>query len=135
MQWSMPRKTLKIVAVLIGLAALGSLGLGLANAPQRGRLPGERAGGPTATIIEATEATPLSQERIEGPPPPPVLTAEQEAALEAERLAKEQEVQAQLAAAARPTTPAPTTTPAPDRLGDLLESVTPPPPPADDPPH
>lgn len=72
MQWTMPHRVLQIVATLIVLAAVGSFALGLMNAPQRGgRLPGQKvAGAPTtAAPIEATEATPLSQERIEGPPP------------------------------------------------------------------
>jgi len=131
-QWSMPPRVLQVVAGLIGLLALGSFTLGIVSAPQRGRLPGEAAGDGNAPMIQATEATPLSQERIEGPPPPPELTPEEKARLEAEKKAKE-EVAAQLAAAAAAQVPTIVTPPplpaAPpaDRVGDLLDSVTPPP--------
>lgn len=73
MQWTMPHRVLQIVAGLISLAAVSAFVLGVVNAPQRGgRLPGEKAaaGAGTATAIEAPDATPLSNERIEGPPQP-----------------------------------------------------------------
>jgi hypothetical protein len=73
MQWTMPHRVLQIVASLIVLAAVSSFVMGLLNAPQRGgRLPGEKAPGVAGTgaAIEAQDATPLSNERIEGPPPP-----------------------------------------------------------------
>jgi hypothetical protein len=69
----MPRPVVHWVAALLGLTALTSFAMGIINAPEHGgRLPGERAPGQTgaAQAIEAPEATPLSQERIEGPPPP-----------------------------------------------------------------
>jgi hypothetical protein len=68
----MPRPVLNLVAALLGLTAVTSFALGIVNAPEHGgRLPGERLPGQagTARAIDATEATPLSQERIEGPPP------------------------------------------------------------------
>jgi hypothetical protein len=73
MSWTMPHRVLQVVASLIVLAALGSFTMGVLNAPQRGRLPGQKpdstaeAGAP----VDATDATPLSQARIEGAPPPP----------------------------------------------------------------
>lgn len=135
----MSRNTLRMVAVLIGALALGAFGMGIANAPQKGRLPGERAAATTAaTVIEAAEATPLSQERIEGAPPPRELTEEEKAKLEADKLAKEEaEAAAKLAQAealaAQAKAAAALPAPGPDRVGDLLDSVTPPP--FDDPPH
>src|SRR6185369_10614581 len=95
MTWNMPRPILRVVAWLIGLAAVSSFAMGIYNAPDRGRLPGEgvrgQAGG--AAPIQAMEATPLSQERIEGPPPAPELT-------EAEKLKQEADRQARAEAAA-----------------------------------
>jgi hypothetical protein len=75
MQWTMPPRVLQIVAGLISLAALSAFVMGLINAPQRGgRLPGEKAvagaGAGAAAAIDAPDATPLSNERIEGPPQP-----------------------------------------------------------------
>ena len=73
MSWTMPHRTLQIVAFLLIAASAGSFALGLAgNMSRGGRLPGAQilggvAGAPT---VDAQEATPLSDERIEGPPPP-----------------------------------------------------------------
>jgi hypothetical protein len=124
MNWSMPRPVLQVVAVAIGAVALGAFTLGVVNAPSRGRLPGERGDGKGGAAIEAVEATPLSQERIEGPPPPPEPTPEELAKLEADKLAKQQ-VEAAARAAAQPVPvpviPAPAE-PQPDRVGDLLQA-------------
>ncbi|WP_324086156.1 hypothetical protein, partial [Phenylobacterium sp.] len=73
MQWTMPHRVLQIVAGLISLAAVSAFVMGIVNAPQRGgRLPGEKAtaGAGPAAAIDAVDATPLSNERIEGPPQP-----------------------------------------------------------------
>jgi hypothetical protein len=72
MQWTMPPRVLQIVASLLALAAAASFVTGVLHAPQRGRLPGEKASSSSAPslAIEAPDATPLSNERIEGPPPP-----------------------------------------------------------------
>ncbi|WP_372781136.1 hypothetical protein [Phenylobacterium sp.] len=127
----MPHRVLQVVAGLIVLVALSAFTLGVVNAPQRGRMPGERragdAGGPA---IQAAEATPLSQERIEGPPAPVELTPEEKAKQEAD---KEARTAAKLAAAGAQAaaTQAPTVTP-PDKVGEMLQSVTPP---QEDPPH
>ncbi|HEY8615309.1 hypothetical protein [Phenylobacterium sp.] len=137
MNWTMPRPVLKVVAAVIGVIALGSFSLGVATAPARGRLPGERAEG-GAAVVQAVEATPLSQERIEGPPPPPEPTPEELAKLEAEKKAKEAAAAAAKLAAEQnpaPKADAGAQVPAPDRVGDLLASPPPqPPPPAEDPP-
>lgn len=139
MQWSMPRPVLQVVAALILLIAAGAFILGVFGAPPKARLPGERAqvaddGGVT---IDAAEAVALGDERIEGPPPPKELTPEEKAKLEEEKKAKEEaEAAAKLAegvppAKAAPVAPGPAA-PAADRVGDLLDSVTPPP---EEPPH
>jgi len=73
MEWTMPRPVLQAVAALLVLGAAASFAMGVTHAPDRGRMPGERAPGdtgPPASVIEAPEATPLSQDRIEGPPKP-----------------------------------------------------------------
>lgn len=135
MQWSMPHRVLQVVAGLIVLTALTAFVLGVVNAPGRGRLPGERvAKGEDAAPLEATEATPLSQERIEGPPPPAPLTDEQKAKLEADKAAKAEADAAQtspLASGAQAPPAVPPPLPA-DRLGDLLQKSAPPP---EEPPH
>ncbi|MEO8115399.1 MAG: hypothetical protein ABI655_13515 [Phenylobacterium sp.] len=135
----MPRRVLQVVAALIGVAALGSFALAIYNAPSRGRLPGEHAGAGGAPVIQATDATPLTEERIEGPPPPRELTPEEKAQAEADRKAKaEAEAAAKLAAAEpapapaiAPPAPLPVPPP-PDRVGEILDSAAPP---ADEPPH
>jgi len=136
MQWSMPHRVLQVVAALIALVAVSAFTTGIINAPSRGRLPGEKdAGGGTAPALEATDATPLSQERIEGPPPPVPLTDEEKAKLEADKLAKaEAAAAAKLAAVtpSAPTAPATPVAPAPDRVGDLLQNAVPAP---EEPPH
>lgn len=140
MSWTMPRRILQIVAGLIGLVAVGAFALGVANAPGRSRLPGEKATGGVAAggaAIEATDATPLSQERIEGPPPPPELTPEQKAKIEADKKAKE-EAAAQAAAddqddAANPAASTAPAAPAGAQPGTATPPATPQP--DDEPPH
>ena len=139
MQWSMPHRVQQVVAGLLGLTALTAFTLGVINAPDRGRLPGERADGASGALIQATEATPLSQERIEGPPEPAPLTPEEQAKLDEAKAAKaEAAAAARLAAAGvrpapPPLTAAPpaSTGPAPDRVGDILDTAPPP----EEPPH
>lgn len=114
MQWTMPHRALQVVASLIALIALTSFVLGAINAPSRGRLPGERpaVGDDVAAPINAPEATPLSQERIEGPPPPAPLTEEEQAKAEADKAAKAQAQAAAKAAANQPVAPVPIPAPA-----------------------
>lgn len=130
MTWSMPRPVLQIVAAVIGLAALGSFAVGIITADAPARLPGERT--PQAgQAIQAIEAVPLAQERIEGPPPPPPeLTPEEKARLEEEKKAKaEAEAAAKAEAEKAAQAPAPVTQPPPDRIGEVLDKAQPPPPP------
>lgn len=108
--WSMPQPVLKLVAILIAAGSLGAFALGVATAPDRSRLPGERRGeAVSGTPMEATDATPLVDERIQGAPPPRALTEEEKAKIEAEKKAKaEAEAQAaQAAADLLATAPAP----------------------------
>src|SRR3546814_2190161 len=63
----MTLRVLQAVAGLIVLTALVAFTAGVVNAPERSRLPGEHANGAPGPLIQATEATPLSQEHIEGP--------------------------------------------------------------------
>jgi hypothetical protein len=138
----MPHRVQQVVAGLLALTALTAFTLGVINAPDRGRLPGERAdggsGAPSA-LIQATEATPLSQERIAGPPEPVPLTPEQQANLDEEKAAKAEAAAAARLEAAGVTRAPPPPAAAPaapaaaqDRVGDLLENAAPPP---EEPPH
>ena len=135
MQWSMPHRALQVVASLLVAIAVFSFGAGVWNAPNRGRLPGERAQGAAPGSVPAapvTEATPLSQERIEGPPPAAELTPEEKAKQEADKLAKAQtDVTAKVAPTAQAAAPASPTATVP-----VAPSVeTPAPPPSDEAPH
>lgn len=130
--WSMPRSVLRVVAVIIAVLAVGGFVMGLRNAPDRGRLPGE---GPDATpgvAIQAPDAEILDTD--ERPAPPPEKTPEE---LAAEEAAKKQEEEARAAldaaklvdAAPPPVKTAPLTPPPPvdDKVGDLIDGLTPPP--------
>lgn len=126
--WSMPRSVLKVVAVIIALCAVAGFVLGLQGTPDRGRLPGEVEPGAGAASVDAPDAKPLIEET---PPPPPPEKKKDEDEV------KKDEVDPD----AVPTLPvAPPTTAVPakpgppeDRVGDLLDGVTPPP--QEDPPH
>jgi hypothetical protein len=134
MQWSMPHRVLQVVAGLIGLIAVSAFTLGVINAPNRGRLPGEKTQSdmPGAVApVEATEAAPLSQERIEGPAPAPELTPEEKAQQEAAKLAKAQpDLTAKVPAASQPSAPPPPPPPTP-----TLQTSEPGAPPAEEAPH
>jgi hypothetical protein len=127
----MPHRVLQAVAGLIVLVALSAFTLGVVNAPQRGRMPGERSAGDAGALpIQAAEATPLSQERIEGPPPTVELTPEEKAKQEAD---KEARAAAKLAASGGQAPAAPALpVPPPDKVGEMLQNVVPP---QEDPPH
>jgi hypothetical protein len=137
MQWSMPHRALQVVAGLLGLVALSAFTLGIVNAPNRGRLPGERASQATggvapASALPAAEATPLSQERIEGAPPAAELTPEEKADQEAEKLVKAQADATAKAPAATGASAAPA---APVAPVPVVPSVESPAPPAEEAPH
>ncbi|WP_340645702.1 hypothetical protein, partial [Phenylobacterium sp.] len=68
--WSMPRSVLRVVAVIIGLCAVGGFVLGVRGAPEKARLPGEGPAGAASGIqLQATDAKPLGDEALAAPPP------------------------------------------------------------------
>ncbi len=140
--WSMPRSVLKVVAVIIGLCAVSGFVLGVRGAPEKARLPGEGPPGAAPGVqLQATDAKPLGDEAL-APPPPVVEKAEDEKKPEEKKpptdpldLAADQ-VPPVAAAAVTPAKPAPpkpaiAAPPPEDRVGDLLDGITP----ADEPPH
>ncbi len=144
MQWTMPHRVLQVVAGLLVAVALSAFTLGVVNGPQHGRLPGERAAGARggsapAPAAPATDATPLTQERIEGPAPAVPLTPEEKAQADADKAAKLAEA-AKLAAngsaqlAAKGVT-APSAAPAATLAAAPAEKPAEPPPPSEEPPH
>ena len=140
--WSMPRSVLRVVAVIIGLCAVSGFVLGVRGAPEKARLPGEGAPGAEAGIqLQATDAKPLGDEALAPPPPVVVEKAEEKKKPEGKKaaadpldLAADQAPPVAVATVtpAKPTPPKPAAPPpADDRVGDLLDGITP----ADDPPH
>ena len=132
--WTMPRSVLKVVAVIIALCAVTGFVLGVRGAPEKARLPGEGPpGAVSAAQIQATDAKPLGMEPL-APPPPPVRVEIKKApdpkpAVDPLDLAADQ-----APAPIKPPAPRPPVTPtgSEDRVGDLLDGITPPP---ADPPH
>jgi hypothetical protein len=134
MQWSMPPRVLQAVAALIVLIAISAFTLGVLNAPQRGRMPGEKVAGETAAApLAATDATPLSQDRIEGPPPPRELTPEEKEKAEADKEARQEAADEAKAAAA--TAPPGVTVAAPASPAPPPIAPPPIPPSPDEAPH
>lgn len=132
--WSMPRQVLQVVAVLLGLCAVGGFALGVGSAPNRSA--SARGDGPAGAPVVAPEATPLN---TDAPPPP---DPEEDEAAKAEEEAKkkaEAEAAAKLAAAQaalpKPAPsvpePPPLAVPPPDPVGELLQTAPPP----EEPPH
>jgi septal ring-binding cell division protein DamX len=127
----MPHRVLQVVATLIVLIAISAFTLGVVNAPQRGRMPGEKVAGEAgAAPLAATDATPLSQDRIEGLTSTRELTPEEKEKAEADKEAKEEAAEAAKATAATepPGVIPPGTPSAPaagDKVGEILQNVTP----------
>ena len=136
MQWTMPPRVLQIVASLLVLAATASFVMGVLSAPQHGgRLPGEKVAGAAASgaAIDATDATPLADERIEGPPPPSANDQAKEEDKAAEADAGNSDAES---AAPPPTVNVPPATANPAAPGNAAPSQTLGGPPApDEPPH
>ena len=131
MTWSMPRPVLQLVASVIVAACLGAFALGVFTAPARGRLPGEGFVGKSGEVLQAQEAKPLIDERIQGAAVEEELTPEEQAALEEEKKAKAEaaalaRAEAEKGAPAGPES-APVLTPVPPPA--VAAEVAPPPPP------
>jgi hypothetical protein len=126
--WSMPRSVLQVVAVIIGICAVSGFVLGLRGAPERARLPGESS--LDGKALNATDATPLEPAFIPPPPEPELQKVEEEkpeeAAEPAVAPADKQVADAAKAAAAAPRLAVPPPVQE-DRVGDLIDGLTPPP--------
>ncbi|MBA4012945.1 MAG: hypothetical protein C0481_13840 [Phenylobacterium sp.] len=123
--WSMPRSVLRFVAVILGLCAVGGFILGVRGAPERARLPGEASGG--GAPIQASDAQPLDDLVLTPSELAPEPKKEEEKpAEETEQAPLPVEKAPELKAAPAPKAP---TTPPPeeDRVGDLIDGLTPPP--------
>jgi len=132
MQWSMPHRVLQVVAGFIVLVAVSAFTLGVVNAPSRGRMPGEKVAGAAGALpLAATDATPLSQDRIEGAFQPRELTDEEKEKLQEEKEAKQEAADAAKAAAA--TAPPGVVVPGPVSAPTAAEAPPPPPPPEEAP--
>jgi hypothetical protein len=135
MQWSMPHRTLQVIAVLLGLVAVSAFAAGVVNAPSRGRMPGERVAGQAgASALVATDATPLGADRIEGATEARELTPEEKEKLEADKEAKEEAAEAAQAAAAT-APPGVTANAAPSAPAGPIPTEAPPAPAPDEAPH
>lgn len=127
--WSMPRSVLRVVAALIALCAVAGFVLGLQGAPERGRLPGETPQAGSAPALDAPEAKPL----VEDMPPPPPPEEKKKVEEEVPKEEVDPNAAAPMLPVPAPAAPAAKPGPAEDRVGDLLDGVTPPP--QEDPPH
>ena len=132
--WSMPRSVLRVVAALIALCAMTGFVMGVRGTPEKGRLPGESLDGAAGTPLVATDAQPLDDTVVPVPPapvkgavkssPPAVAPADP---------ATDTPTSGALTAPAKPIPKPAAAQPAnEDRVGDLLDGITPPP---NDPPH
>jgi len=125
--WSMPRSLLKVVAVLIAACAVAGLVLGFQSAPQKGRLPGESVKGDSAEALTATDVKPLVED---APLPAPLVDKKPVEEKTTEVDPTEPQAPATTEAAPAAAKPA---AKAEDKVGDLLDGVTPPP--QEEPPH
>lgn len=139
MNWTMPRPVLNLVAAVIGVVCLGAFTLGVVTAPSRGRLPGEARGGAVGAAIQAQDATPLTDERIQGAPEPVPLTEEEKAKLEEEKKAKAEaaalaKIEADKGSPAGPVLPVAPVTAAPVTAAPVVAPPPPPPTKTEEPP-
>lgn len=129
--WSMPRSVLRVVAVIIGLCAVGGFVLGLRGTPEQGHLPGETAKGGSAKALDAQDVKPLADSVPEEAP-----KAEDRKKPEDKKPVDPLDAQAQALAPPAVAVPPPATAAKPkapdDKVGDLLDVITPPP---EEPPH
>jgi hypothetical protein len=139
MNWSMPRPVLQVVATGLVVACLGAFALGAITAPSRGRLPGQRMDGATGEVLQAQDATPLTDDRIVGAAQEQEeLTPEEKAELEAEKKAKAEaavlaKAEAEKGAPAGPEY-APVIAPPPPPVQTGEVAPAPPPPKVEEPP-
>ncbi len=123
--WTMPRGVLRVVAVILAALAIGGFVLGVRGAPERARLPGESAqGGPA---LQATDARPLDD----------LVLTPSELEPEPPKVEEKPEEKAEEVPVVTPPPVAPAVTPPPkapvmpsadeDRVGDLIDGLTPPP--------
>lgn len=123
--WTMPRSVLRVVAIILAICAVGGFVLGVRGAPERARLPGESAQGGAA--LQATDARPLED----------LVLTPSELEPEAPKVEEKPEAKAEEAPLVTPPPVAPSVAPAPkaptvpsadeDRVGDLIDGLTPPP--------
>ena len=142
--WSMPLSVRKVVAVIVALCAITGFVMGFASVPEKSHLPGEGLPGSTAPVIDAMDAKPLESNEA------PIVAKPAETAAPKTDEAKKDDAPDPLdavadasklttsPAAGAPEKPAakPGAKPAgqaEDKVGDLLDGITPPP--GDDPPH
>ena len=138
MNWSMPRPVLQVVGAALVAVCLGAFALGAITAPARSRLPGERMDGATGQVLEAQDATPLTDERIVGATQDKEeLTPEEQAALDAAKKAKAEaaalaKAEAEKGAPAGPESAPVITPPPPTAAAEVAPA--PPPPKVEEPP-
>lgn len=135
--WSMPQKYLRIVAVLIAICAVLGFVLGVRGTPEKGRLPGESrpgeaVGGPE---LQASEYQALPTDA----PPRPASTPKPDLSKKVEVAPEPPDPLDIVVESAKPVTSAPkpapsTSPPGEDRVGDLIDGITPQPAPATQPP-
>lgn len=128
--WTMPHRTLQVVAALIFACAIGGFVLGYAGTPQKARLPGESA--TVGAPLEADDVQPLSG--VVDAPKPPEPAPKDEATKTEEAAADAADSASAKLADIRPpklvpppATVAPAAPAADDKVGDLIDGVTPPP--------
>ena len=135
--WSMPQKYLRIVAVLIAICAVLGFVLGVRGTPEKGRLPGESRPGEavSGTELQASEYQALPTDA----PPRPVATPKADLSKKVEEAPEPPDPLEIVADAAKPATPPAKAAPSgpssgEDKVGDLIDGLTPQPAPAVQPP-
>lgn len=131
MNWSMPRPVLQMVAAALMLVSIAAFAMGVAGARGPARLPGQNVPGAVGEPIIAQEATPLTDERLQGADDgPDELTPEEKAKQEEEAKAKAEadalaKAEAEKGSAPGPAAATPAAAPAaqPDRIGEALDKA------------
>lgn len=122
--WTMPHRTLQIVAALIVVCAIGGFVLGYSGTPAKPRLPGESA--TVGAPLEATEAKPLTGVVDTPKPEEPAPKAEEEEKTEEAAAEPALPPPPKLVEAPAQKAPAPVPpSPPEDKVGDLIDGITP----------